>query len=66
MYKVRSIYSHTNTGGVEVDCPMCLGVGKIKPANDAIKEITEKSETIIVNQVKRRGRQPRNRDLIDG
>jgi len=49
MYKVRSIYSHTNTGGVEVDCPMCLGVGKIEPAEEALKKINEQekiSETV--------------------
>lgn len=39
MYKMRSIYSHTNTGGVEVDCPMCLGEGKVP---DIIDDIIEK------------------------
>jgi len=30
IYKVRGAYSYTNTGGVEVDCPMCLGEGMIR------------------------------------
>lgn len=31
MYKVGSGYTRENTGGKKIDCPMCLGVGKIKP-----------------------------------
>lgn len=42
MYKVRSIYSHTNSGGVEVDCPLCLGVGKVKPLDQAINDAHDK------------------------
>lgn len=30
MFKLGSAYSHTNTGGNEVDCPLCLGEGIIE------------------------------------
>lgn len=30
LYKVGSAYSSVDTGGELVDCPMCLGVGRIK------------------------------------
>ena len=43
VFKVGSGYSHTNTGGVEVDCPMCLGDGKVNTLESAINESAKKS-----------------------
>lgn len=43
MYKVGGGYTHTNNGGKFVDCPMCLGEGKIKTLEAATKEIEEKA-----------------------
>lgn len=43
IYKVNSGYSHINTGGIPVDCPMCLGSGFNRPLlNDMIKKNTKK------------------------
>lgn len=53
MYKMRSIYSHTNSGGVEVECPLCLGVGKIKPMLDAIEDAQEKLKKVKRKRVKK-------------
>jgi len=41
MYKLGSSYTHTNTGGAEVDCPMCLGKGEIKTLESFQREIQE-------------------------
>lgn len=41
MYKVRSVYSHTNTGGILQDCPMCLGEGKVKTLVRVLKDIED-------------------------
>jgi hypothetical protein len=44
IFKINNGYSHINTGGVEVDCPMCLGNGTIKTFEKALEDakITEK------------------------
>ncbi len=39
MYKMGSAYSHTNSGGEEVTCPMCLGEGSTKSLADAIEAL---------------------------
>ena len=39
MYKVQGAYSHTNTGGKEVDCPMCMGEGFMEKMPGSQKEI---------------------------
>ena len=41
MYKVgnATCYSHTNTGGVLVDCPLCLGKGTIGHANTIVSVV---------------------------
>lgn len=39
MYKMGSGYSTENTGGPHVNCPLCLGVGKIKKLSQ--EETTE-------------------------
>lgn len=42
MFKVRGAYTHANTGGVEVDCPMCLGEGTIKTIEKALTDSKKK------------------------
>lgn len=42
VFKVNSVYSLVNTGGVQVDCPMCLGTGVNKPILEALLEVTDK------------------------
>lgn len=39
IYKIGNGYSHADTGGLLVDCPMCLGVGKIKSLGQMISSI---------------------------
>lgn len=38
LFKINSGYSYTNTGGIEVKCPLCLGEGWTKPLEIAIEE----------------------------
>lgn len=48
MYKVQGAYSQTNTGGKEVDCPMCMGEGFVQKRPDAeegIKKINSKKKS---------------------
>ncbi len=48
IYKVGSGWSHINTGGVLTDCPLCLGVGKIKSLEDAaVKKSKQKVNLVI-------------------
>lgn len=43
LYKIMgSCYSLTNTGGQLVKCPCCLGEGKIKTLEEAVKDIDKK------------------------
>lgn len=42
IYKVGSIYSHQDTGGVQVDCPLCLGKGKVKVLDAVFKDVEKK------------------------
>lgn len=44
IFKVNSGYSHVNTGGIEIQCPMCLGNGEIKTLEEAIKDIKEENK----------------------
>lgn len=44
VYKVRNVYSLADTGGVEIDCPLCDGVGKIKTLEKAIEDISHANE----------------------
>jgi uncharacterized protein CbrC (UPF0167 family) len=39
IYKVGAGYSHQNTGGVSVDCPFCIGKGKVKVLDAVFKDI---------------------------
>lgn len=41
LYKINNCYSYTNTGGVEIQCPLCLGTGYTKSLEDAIKEVKQ-------------------------
>lgn len=42
LFKVGSAYSTVDTGGVKVDCPMCLGTGVIDSLENAIEEVSKK------------------------
>jgi len=44
MFKVRNIYSHTDTGGILVTCPMCNGEGRTKTLESAVKDIQDAKE----------------------
>lgn len=41
MFKFGSGYSIMNNGGKQVDCPMCLGAGKIKPLSEFQEQLLE-------------------------
>lgn len=43
LFKINGIYSYTNTGGVEIQCPMCLGNGVTKSLEEAIAEIKKEN-----------------------
>ena len=42
MYKMGNGYSLVECGWPKVDCPMCLGEGKVKTLEKAIKEAEKK------------------------
>lgn len=45
IYRVMgNCYTLENTGGILVDCPMCLGEGKIKTVETVMEEITAKKQ----------------------
>lgn len=46
LYKINSCYSHVNTGGVLVNCPMCLGTGSMKSSQEIIDEIGNKKNNV--------------------
>lgn len=49
MYKVQGVYSNINTGGKEVDCPMCMGAGLMEKApenNEDTKKINSKKKSL--------------------
>lgn len=56
LYKVRSIYSYTNTGGILVNCPMCCGVGKVKPIEQVINDVKNKKSKKLGNGDKSDGK----------
>lgn len=75
IFKVGNAYSFTNTGGVEVTCPMCNGDGRIKPLDQAILDLKTESQLSIDNSVvaeikqkqkRKYTRKIETRDLIDG
>jgi len=39
IFKTGNAYSYTNTGGIEVKCPLCLGEGVTKSLEAAIEDI---------------------------
>ena len=56
LFKVNSGYTYTNTGGIEVACPLCLGKGEIPPLENIVivdeivetpKKNTKHKKTII-------------------
>lgn len=44
MYKLNGAYTHTNSGGTMVTCPLCLGEGKIKKLDEAIKDLEDEKK----------------------
>lgn len=53
LFKTGGAYSFVDTGGVFVDCPMCLGEGKIKTLEQAVKDSKEKLEKQATSKPKR-------------
>ena len=63
LYKIMSGYSHINSGGVEVDCPLCLGKGEIKSLEHVSEEITEQVNTEVTKKTTKSTKQ---KDLSHG
>jgi phage FluMu protein Com len=63
LFKINGIYSYTNTGGVEIQCPMCLGNGSTKSLEEALEEIKKVNEQHKSEKIKEKdfkdGRQSR-------
>lgn len=38
VYRIMGGYSHVNSGGVEIECPMCNGTGKHKTLEAATED----------------------------
>lgn len=45
IYTIPGGYSHVNTGGDLVSCPMCLGSGKVKALEDVLKDVESKKKS---------------------
>jgi len=43
MYTMNGGYTHANMGGLQVDCPMCLGKGNIPVLEEAIEEVKKEA-----------------------
>lgn len=43
MYTMNGGYTHANMGGIQVDCPLCLGKGKIPAFEEATEEVKKES-----------------------
>lgn len=54
VYRIMGGYSHVNSGGVEIECPMCNGTGKHKTLEAATEELTNKVTTKERRNVKER------------
>lgn len=63
LFKINGIYSYTNTGGVEIQCPMCLGNGVTKSLEEATEEIKKEVEKV---EKGRKSDKTKERDLKDG
>ena len=59
LFKINGIYSYTNTGGVEIQCPMCLGTGSTKSLEEAIQEMKKEN-------AKHKSDKTKERDFEDG
>lgn len=58
LYKINSAYSFTDTGGQFVDCPMCLGAGRVPhPPKELLNEVVEEKVDEPIKPV----RKPRKR-----
>jgi hypothetical protein len=41
MYSFNGGWTFTNMGAIEKDCPLCLGIGFIKPLKEALKQASK-------------------------
>lgn len=58
LYKINSVYSFADTGGQFVDCPMCLGAGRVPhPPKELLNEVVEEKVDEPIKPV----RKPRKR-----
>lgn len=60
MYTMNGGYTHANMGGLQVDCPMCLGKGNIPVLEEAPEEI--KTETTKLKDKKEKESKDANKD----
>jgi hypothetical protein len=68
LFKINNCYSLTDTGGVEVTCPMCNGTGNIVPLETKIAELKTKNESDrngIADDKKKNTRDERTVDFVD-
>lgn len=56
LFKVHGAYSMTNTGGTEVTCPMCNGLGKMKTLEHAKQDIEGMQDAIRQSESKSQAR----------
>lgn len=68
LYKKGSGYMLCDSGGVLVDCPLCLGVGKIKELEHSFAEVKETVENLIKEtekETKKNKKKPKSLELYD-
>jgi hypothetical protein len=68
VFKIMGGYSHINSGGIEKDCPLCLGKGEVKTIDAAISDAVRNlrppfKEEEEVAETKKRGRPSRKTNV---
>lgn len=66
LYKVHGAYSMTNTGGIEVTCPMCNGQGKTKSLDNAKQDLEDMQDAIRKSESKSEERRKRSQKETRG
>lgn len=59
IFKINGGYTYINMGGVQVECPMCLGTGQTKSIAEVLEELQKTA-------VKNKSDKTKEKDFKDG
>jgi phage FluMu protein Com len=64
IFKMNGGYTYVNMGGVQVDCPMCLGTGQTKSITEVLEELQKSTPKNKADKTKEKdfkdGEKPEN------